>query len=136
MFTADIYQRYLRPQASDREALLVQRLTLLVTCVSTLAFVKDNSGSTILDWNYLAMGLRGCTAIFPLVGAMFFPGWVTPKAGVAAVVLGPLTAFLWRFIFPASVDPLYPGLAVSLLVLVIVSMITKKGVALAGQTSA
>jgi SSS family solute:Na+ symporter len=128
MFTTDIYQRYLRPRASDRETLLVQRLILLLACCSTLAFVKDNAGSTILDWNYLSMGLRGCTVIFPLAGAMFFPRWVTPQAGVAAVVLGPLTAFLSRLLFPAGVNPLYPGLAVSLFVLVLVSVITKNAV--------
>jgi SSS family solute:Na+ symporter len=128
MFTKDVYKRYFRPDASGKEILLVQRLAILITCLVSLLFVNDNIGSLILSWSFMSMGLRGCTVLFPLLGAMFFSRWVTPSAGITAALLGPLTDFLWRIFFPKGMDPLYPGLLVSLLVLVVVSMFTKKNV--------
>ena len=80
------------------------------------------------------MGLRGCTVLFPLLGAMFFPRWVSPKAGIAAALLGPLVDILWKIVYPQGIDPLYPGLAVSLSVLVVVSLFTMKKSVAAQQT--
>ena len=79
----------------------------------------------ILGWTYLSQGLRGCAALFPLLGAMVFPKFVTAKAGVIAAILGPLANIFWFFLGPKGIDPLYPGLIVSALSLIILSMITK-----------
>ncbi len=68
------------------------------------------------------MGLRGCTVLLPLMGAMFFPQWVTPRAGMAASVLGPLSSLLWHFLYPHGADPIYPGLLVSFVTLVAVEL--------------
>lgn len=126
MFTKDIYKRYLRPKADGKEVLLAQRIAILVVSLISLLFVNDNIGSLILSWSFMSMGLRGCTILFPLLGAMFFPRLVTPSAGIAAALLGPLTDFMWRLFIPKGLDPLYPGLLVSLVVLVVVSMLTRK----------
>jgi SSS family solute:Na+ symporter len=134
MMTKDIYQRFLRPSADSREVLLVQRVLIIVICLIGLLFAAGNMGSLILSWSFMSMGLRGCTVLFPLLGAMFFPRWVTPKAGIAAALLGPLVDCLWKIVYPTGIDPLYPGLAASLFVLITVSVFTKKKV-LAGDTS-
>lgn len=55
-------------------------------------------------------------------------------AGIAAALLGPLVDFLWKIVYPTGIDPLYPRLAVSLFVLITVSIFTKKKV-VAGHTS-
>lgn len=124
MFTVDIYRQHLRPQAGEKELLLVQRLALIVACLLTLPFVNGNAGVLILDWTFLSMGLRGCTVLFPLLGAMFLPRWVTPKAGISAALLGPIATLLWHMLLPKAMNPLYPGLAVSMLVLIAVSLMT------------
>ena len=126
MLTKDLYQRFLRPQASSQEALLLQRSVIVGLCLAALVFVSGNAGSLILSWSFMAMGLRGCTVLFPLLGAMFFPDRVTPQAGVAAALLGPLVNVAWKFLFPSGLDPLYPGLLVSLLVLAGVSLLAPK----------
>lgn len=72
------------------------------------------------------MGLRGCTVLFPMLGAMFLPRLVTPMAGIVAALLGPLTDFIWYLVFPKGLDPLYPGLAISLLALIAVSALSRK----------
>jgi SSS family solute:Na+ symporter len=126
MFTVDIYKRHLRARAAESEVLLVQRGSLLLTCLIVLLFVNGNAGSLILDWTFLSMGMRGCTVFFPLLGALFFPRMVTPKAGLASALAGPLANFLWHLWVPKGVDPLYPGLTVSLVALVVVSAFSKR----------
>lgn len=127
MFTLDIYRQHLRPAASQKEVLLVQRASLLVVCLGALLFVNGSVGSLILDWSFLSMGLRGCTVLFPLLAAMFLPGWVTPKAGCAAALFGPLASFLWHVFSPRGIDPLYPGLLASLVTLIVVSLFSRSG---------
>ncbi|MDT8903449.1 sodium:solute symporter family protein [Anaeroselena agilis] len=126
MVTKDLYQRYISPRGDAKQVLLVQRGIIVAISLAVLLFVSSNAGSLILGWSFMSMGLRGCTILLPLLGAMFFPGRVTPAAGIAAAVLGPLTNFAWKLAFPAGMDPLYPGLLASLLALVAISLLTRK----------
>jgi len=123
MITKDIYKRFFRKLAADREILFVQRLLIFVVCALCLFFVTGNLKSLILGWSFLSMGLRGCTILFPLLGAMFFPRLVSPMAGILAAYLGPLANLGWHVLYPHGLDPLYPGLIVSFMTLVLVSMI-------------
>jgi solute:Na+ symporter, SSS family len=126
MLTRDIYKRYIDKKADDKKALIVQRVLILALCAITVVAVSSNMGGLILGFSFLSMGLRGCTAMFPLLGAMFFKRFVTPTAGVAAALLGPLTDVIWHAVYPKGLDPLYPGLLVSAGVLILVSLVTKK----------
>lgn len=117
----DVYGR-LRPQASDREMLLVSRSMVLLVGAASLAFVLINMHTMILKWAFLSMTLRGVTVFFPLMGAVFFPGRLSPRAGLAAVTVPPLVSLLWAFGVPGAVDPLYIGLLLSLLTLFIFSL--------------
>ncbi len=117
MVTKDIYQRYFASQSSAQRNLLVARLVILVVIALSVAIVLNgNLGSLILEWTYLSMGLRGATICFPLLAALFLPGKINPTAGRWAVVFGPLAAIIWQ-LTGAALDPLYPGLLVSLVIL-------------------
>jgi len=129
MFTRDIYQKLVRVNASGKETLLVQRLLIVFICIITAVIAIGNAGSLILGWTYLSQGLRGCAALFPLLGAMLLPRFVTPKAGVIAAVLGPLTNIVWFFLYPKGIDPLYPGLIVSAVALIAISLFTRRDTA-------
>lgn len=126
MFTRDIYQRFIRQQAGQREALLVQRAAIIVVVLLSAFVASGNSGSLILGWSFLSMGLRGCCILCPLLGAMYFPRYLTPTGGIVAAFLGPVTNVIWFLAFPKGIDPLYPGLLVSLAALLIVSAFTRK----------
>lgn len=128
MFTRDIYQKYIKVNASGKETLLVQRGLILSICVITAIIANGNAGSLILGWTYLSQGLRGCTALFPLLGAMLLPRFVTPMAGVVAVTLGPLVNIGWFILYPKGIDPLYPGLIASAIALIVVSLWSRKKV--------
>lgn len=124
MFTIDIYKQHLRPSARGVEIVRVQRVALLLTSLVPLWFVTGNSSALILDWSFLSMSLRGCTVLFPLLGVLFFPQYVSQKAGIAAACLGPLATLLWHMVAPRGVDPLYPGLAVSFVALTAISFVS------------
>jgi len=126
MLTKDIYKKFFRKQASDTETLAVQRLLIFLVCLLGLVFVQDNTKSLILGWSFMSMGLRGCTVLLPLLGAMFFPQWVSQRAGVAAAVLGPLSSLLWHVAYPKGLDPIYPGLLISLVAMVVLSLVTMR----------
>lgn len=126
LLTRDIYKRFINKKADSKRTLFVQRGLIIALCVLAYYFVTGSAGSLILSFSFLSMGLRGCTVLFPLLGAIFFRQFVTPAGGVASAFLGPITVIVWHFIYPNGIDALYPGLIVGLLVLIIVSMLTQK----------
>ncbi|HHU86413.1 MAG: sodium:solute symporter family protein [Pelotomaculaceae bacterium] len=134
MLTKDIYKRFIRSGAGSREILTVQRLLILLVCGSSIFFVAGNLKSLILGWSFLSMGLRGCTILFPLLGAMFFPRAVTPLAGTMAALAGPAADLAWHFLYPEGLDPLYAGLLASLLTLVLFSPISRRRVPFESNT--
>jgi len=123
MLTKDIYKKFISPQASDRKVLYVSRGLLVIVAALSLLFVTGNLKSLILQWSFLSMGLRGATNFIPLLGAIFFKKWVSPKAGLIALVVGPAADLVWKVVVPNGMDPLYAGLLASLLCLVIGSVI-------------
>ena len=126
MLTKDIYKQFFRKLAEDKEILFVQRLLIFLVCALCMVFVTGNLKSMILGWSFLSMGLRGCSILFPLMGAMFFPRLVTPIAGVLSAILGPSANLVWHMMYPKGLDPLYPGLIVSFVTLVLVSMLASR----------
>ena len=126
MLTRDIYKRYIDKEADGKKDLLVQRALIFCLCTITIIIVNSSVGGLILGFSFLSMGLRGCTALFPLLGAMFFKRFVTPAAGISAALLGPLTDVIWQSLYPKGLDPLYPGLLVSAGVLFCVSLFTRR----------
>ncbi|TEB06103.1 Sodium/glucose cotransporter [Pelotomaculum schinkii] len=126
MLTKDIYKRFIRVHAGDQEVLKVQRILIFVISVLAIFFVAGSLKSMIMGWSFLSMGLRGCAVLFPLLGAAFFPHHVTPPAGIAAALIGPLVDLIWHFAFPKGLDPLYVGLLASFLAILLISMFSKR----------
>ncbi|QDU94941.1 SLC5 family protein [Lignipirellula cremea] len=93
--TIDIYRRYFRPQASDREMINVGRMSILffVSLAALLALLldpntKSNFFLLIADWqNYFTPGLLVAFGL----GMLWKRG--TPTAGFAAIVLGVVLSF-------------------------------------------
>lgn len=69
MFTKDIYQRIYKPQASDREILLVSRIsTGLAGVICILLALMLYGGTAILDMVYFAYSIRGALFVVLLFG--------------------------------------------------------------------
>ncbi|MCG8500467.1 MAG: sodium:solute symporter family protein [Firmicutes bacterium] len=94
MITKDIYQRIMRPNATDRQVLFVSRLTtgaagIICTFLALLMY-----GSTrILDMIYFAYTIRGSLFVVLLFGIY---GKVTSQKGsVWAMILTTFVGFFW-----------------------------------------
>jgi SSS family solute:Na+ symporter len=126
MLTRDIFKRFIRTRADDRDILLMQRVFILLVSILVVMFLAGNLGSMILSWSFLSMGLRGCTILFPFLGAAFFPRFVKPLAGIAAAMAGPLADLIWHILYPRGLDPLYPGLLTALLAMLVISLFPRR----------
>lgn len=116
MLNRDIYLR-LRPETDDRRVLHMFRLLIILVMFLALVVVLLTSGDVlILNWSYLSLGLRGATICFPLFAAIFLKGKISPRAGTLAVIAGP-TIVLSGTILGLALNPLYPGLTASFLIL-------------------
>lgn len=115
----DIFKKYLKPDATDKQVLAMSRILIVVVLMATVAFISDNLKSSILGWSILSMGLRGTAAFLPLIAALFLKGRIYRPAGIAAMILGPAAVLGWNIILPKSTfDPLYVGLAVGVVCIV------------------
>jgi len=124
MLTEDIYKKVAGPKTSDRQLLLLSRVGIVVVTGVGLVLAAGNANSLILEWSFLSMGLRGATICLPLLGGIFWRGYVKPKVGVWAIGLGPLSAILWAILGASAIDPLYVGLSVSFGVMLVGSLPT------------
>ncbi|MBP3633888.1 MAG: sodium:solute symporter family protein [Oscillospiraceae bacterium] len=118
MLTMDIYVPLLHPGASGKEQLRFSRSVLLLILLLAAVLATGEAGSVILQWSFLSMGLRGAVAFVPVCFALFRPGSLPGKAAVAAMILAPVTC-LFSFYFVKGIDPLFPGMAVSVLICII-----------------
>ena len=118
MISNDIYKVYVNKNATDKQNLTVARLVIVLILVVAALFTMGNMGSLILGWSFMSMGLRGAVAFGPLCTALFLPGRIPGKWALSAMIIGPVLVLVGKFILPASIDPLFLGLAGSILVLV------------------
>lgn len=115
-FTRDIYKVYLRPDASAKELSHISNLCIVAIPCLTLIFLFTGTGSLILTWSFLALGLRGAVFFAPLCGAVFFPGKIPPRYAMAAIVTGPVVVVVSKLL-GVSIDPVFPGALASLLLM-------------------
>ena len=53
---------------------MASRLSVLAVSVTAMVFVFMHLDSSVLEWNYLSMALRGSGIFLPLTFCIFFPG--------------------------------------------------------------
>lgn len=137
----DVYQRFLRPEAGDREVVRTSRLVVVVLGLIALglAFTSDRFFEVAL----FAYTLYGAAITPPLLAALFWKR-ATPAGAVTSMVTGLATAVLWEvqlgsFVvdairsaglgtaadFIGSLDAALPAVFVSVLALVLVSLFTQ-----------
>ena len=104
--------------ASSTNLLWASRISVLLVTICAIVFVFFHLDSSVLEWNYLSMALRGSGIFLPLTFAVFFPGKVNRKFGIMAIIGGILVACLWKYIAPWKINGLFPALACNLLFLI------------------
>lgn len=99
--------------------LWASRLSVLAVSVAAMVFVFLHLDSSVLEWNYLSMALRGSGIFLPLTFCIFFPGKVRASMGVAAMGAGIFAALFWQHISSIEVNSLLPALCYNLFFLMI-----------------
>ena len=106
-------------EATGKAQLWASRLSVLAVSIAAMVFVFFHLDSSVLEWNYLSMALRGSGIFLPLTFCVFFPGRVRASMGVAAMGAGVFAAVFWKYISPWQVNSLLPALCYSLFFLLI-----------------
>ncbi len=115
MISRDIVKNLWR-SAGSAELLWVSRVSVLTVTVGAMLFVLFNLDSSVLEWNYLSMALRGSGIFLPMTFAVFFHGKIHSGLGVTAIAAGIVSACLWKFL-PWQGNGLFAALACNLLFL-------------------
>ncbi len=114
LVTHDIYDQFVRPQASQRERVWVGRaLIAVVTCVALLLVViahrsESNPLSMIVILGLLAIAFS--TQLLPLTVDMLFIKWGTRQGAVAGLIGGIVTIFVLSPFFPMLAGQSFGGL--------------------------
>lgn len=121
----DVYQKMINPKASDEYIHKMSAyLSFFLGMVGTLWALKPPSWFLFL----MAFVWAVWTAayLFPILYGLYWRG-VTAQGALAGMILGPAFAVYWQIIGqPYGIHAIFPGIAVSALLIPIVSMFTPK----------
>ena len=125
----DLFVRYLRPKAGNKEVLLVSRL--MVVLLGAWALFQSLGTESVLKKALYAYTIYSA-ALTPVILAAFYWRRATASAAVASIFTGTVVTVFWDTAFihthlPAIVsdrDAIFPALLASLLCLVVVSLLT------------
>jgi SSS family solute:Na+ symporter len=124
----DIFVRYLKPEAGNKQVLLVSRL--MVVGLGLWALYQSIGTTSVLKKSLYAYTIYSA-ALTPVILAAFFWRRATAKGAVASIAAGTVITVSWDWLTPhlpaaiASMDAILPALIASLLCLLIVSLATK-----------
>ncbi len=129
----DLYKNIFKPKATEKQEMNATKVGILITIgfAIILALFFD---SIVTMW--YTIGTIGISAlIVPILIGFFYKGKKSPIASISSMIFGSGTALSWMifgYINPdqwgwpqyiAGIEPLYPGLLVSLVVFIIVNIV-------------
>jgi len=121
----DVYQRFFRPDLSDRRSVVLSRLAVVLLGVA--AYLLIQFFRTVLEAAYAAYTVYGA-ALTPALMATFFWRRATVAGGVWSIASGMSVTVAWEVAkkiighHPWDLPAIYPALVVSILVLALVSL--------------
>ncbi len=123
--TNDIYVKYIRKDASDKQKMLVLRGTIVV--FSAVAVALTLYFPTVLQLQMTAYTMYGA-AITPAILFALFSKRVTPAAGMAGIVVGGLATIVWTLMgTPYGIQCAIVAVPASVIAILLVTAISRKG---------
>jgi SSS family transporter len=113
----------MRPQASERERLLVGRLGILVVGSAPVVLVLSGvgAGELVQFIVLLYTAIMGASFFAPVVVGVYWSR-ATKEGALAAMGGGIATCFLWKRFGSVDIDPVLPGVLASLALYALVSL--------------
>ncbi|NLG32983.1 MAG: hypothetical protein GX550_05645 [Syntrophomonadaceae bacterium] len=122
IISRDFY-RIIRPHATGQQELNFSKVCTII--LGLIAIYGGLHAGSILDQVLGAFQIRSIAGLV-LVIAVFWPR-VSNDAAFWSMILGGITAALWHFLgSPLGVAPLWPSLAISLPVLLVLTLVSKE----------
>ena len=123
--TNDIYVKYIRKDATDKQKMLVLRGTIVV--FSVIAVALTLYFPTVLSLQMTAYTMYGA-AITPAILFALFSKKVTPAAGIAGILVGGLATIVWTLMgTPYGIQCAIVAVPASVMAILVVSAVTPKG---------
>ena len=123
--TNDIYVKYIRKDATDKQKMLVLRGTIVV--FSVIAVALTLYVPTVLSLQMTAYTMYGA-AITPAILFALFSKKVTPAAGIAGILVGGLATIVWTLMgTPYGIQCAIVAVPASVIAILVVSAVTPKG---------
>jgi len=132
----DLYKNVFRKKATDKQVIRVTKIGIVLS-VAFAVFLSLLFKSVVDMWYYI--GSIGISAmIVPIIFGFFYKGKKSPLASILSMILGSLTALVWVIhgflnasdgwpVYIGGIEPLYPGLCISLIVFLVVNVIHCRG---------
>lgn len=121
--TNDIYAKYIRKDATDRQKLVVLRVTIVA--FSVLAAVLTLYFPTVLALQMTAYTMYGA-AISPAVLFALFSKRVTPAGGLAGILVGGAATIVWTLLgTPGGIQCAIVAIPASVVAILLVTAFTK-----------
>lgn len=126
-FSKNIYQGIFRRKATDRQVLLVSRVTLLVITLIAIVIALDENS---VIFTLVSFAWAGFGATFgPLMIMSLFWKRINRAGAVAGMISGGATVFLWKLVIRPlggvwDIYELLPAFLISCLCIVAVSLLT------------
>ena len=133
-FASDIYKAKIRPNATDKEMVIVSRI--VVIAIALIAFVIAIFGSTIMALVSAAWAIFGATFSPAIILALYWKRF-NYKGCVAGIVTGFVVSILWMVLFNfeyygftslihnTNLYEIIPGFVLGLIVAIVTSLLTK-----------
>jgi len=127
----DLFVRYLKPQASNKQVLLASRL--MVVLLGLWALYQGLHTESVLKKSLYAYTIYSA-ALTPVILAAFYWRRATASAAVASIFTGTFVTVFWDTAFihahlPATIadrDAIFPAILASVICLIIVSLLTPR----------
>jgi sodium/proline symporter len=122
----DLYKGVFRKNASEKELILIARLSILIIAVIAI-IIGSNPESSVLE--LVSYAWAGFGAAFgPLIILSLFWKRITAAGAIAGMIVGAVTVVVWGDFLEGGIFDLYeivPGFIFNLIVAVVVSLFTK-----------
>lgn len=128
MFGWDVYRNILRPSATDKEVLMVSKISVVVAAGGTLLLAVNPP--PMLAWLiWMGIGVMLATFAVPLLAGLYWRG-ATREGAIASMALGLVGAgafgYWHQYVAPFPVHFSFYALALSFAAMVAVSLLTRK----------
>lgn len=114
------------PNLKEENKLKMIRATIIVVLILTFSTTLGDGKDFILEWSFMAMGLRAMTVLFPMCSILFLKNKIDKKYVLASITLSPIFVAVGKTIFNLNIDALYTGLTISFIIMGVGYIFSKK----------